>query len=365
MFWALAATFLLIAAVLTLWPLLVGKTLWKPMALLLVFAVPAAAAWLYQGVGTPAALEPEARQPMDLSGAGMADLTDRLQARLTATPEDLDGWVLLGRSYKTLQRYPEALQALETANRLVPEQPMVLVELVEARLFASGDPRITPEMVALLEQAVGSEPGLQKGYWLLGIAAAQRGDDAGAIARWEELLEQVEPGSGVADAVTAQIAEARTRLGIPAGESPPAGETLTAGEATVAGEAPLAGEAPVIGAAPLFAVEVTLSPTARETLGPLPPEATLFVVVRPAGAAAGPPLGARKIERPEFPLTLSLTDKDSMLPQRPISSAGEVEIQARLSFTGQALPVTGDWQSQPASGLSGQPIRLLLDQQVE
>jgi cytochrome c-type biogenesis protein CcmH len=360
MFWALAATFLLIAAVLTLWPLLVGKTLWKPMALLLVFAVPAAAAWLYQGVGTPAALEPEARQPMDLSGAGMADLTDRLQARLTATPEDLDGWVLLGRSYKTLQRYPEALQALETANRLVPEQPMVLVELVEARLFASGDPRITPEMVALLEQAVGSEPGLQKGYWLLGIAAAQRGDDAGAIARWEELLEQVEPGSGVADAVTAQIAEARTRLGIPADEAHLAGEAPAA-----TGEASVAGEAPVIGAAPLFAVEVTLSPAARETLGPLPPETTLFVVVRPAGAAAGPPLGARKIERPEFPLTLSLTDKDSMLPQRPISSAGEVEIQARLSFTGQALPVTGDWQSQPASGLSGQPIRLLLDQQVE
>jgi len=82
-------------------------------------------------------------------------------------------------------------------------------------------------------------------------------------------------------------------------------------------------------------------------------------------AAAGPPLGARKIERPEFPLTLSLTDKDSMLPQRPISAAGEVEIQARLSFSGQPLPVTGDWQSQPASGLSGQPIRLLLDQQVE
>lgn len=341
MFWTLSLVFLVAAALLTLWPLVAGPPKWKAAAGLLILAIPAGSALLYQHVGTPAALDPGNRQPLDLTGADMADLTDRLRQRLTESPESLEGWVLLGRTYKTLQRYDEALEALETANRLAPDHPIVLVELVEARLFASGNPRMTGDMVELLEHAVSEEPGLQKGYWLLGIAAAQRGDDRSAIAWWENLLQHTEPGGGVAETVTVQIAEARARLG----------------------EAPA--DPPVSAPPGHLAVEVTLAESAREALGNLPPQAALFVIVRAAGDAGGPPLGVRRIERPEFPLALTLSDADSMLPQRPISTAGELEIHARLSLAGQPTAAAGDWQSGTAAAGTAEPTRLQLDQFLE
>lgn len=341
MFWAIALTLLLAAVLLAVWPLFAGPFHWKATAIAATLMLPLAGAWLYLGVGTPAALDPDARQPSAPPEGGMAEMADRLRARLTESPEDLDGWVLLGRTYKTVQRYPEAVEALETAARLVPDHPLVQVELVEARLFASNDPRITPDMVASLEQAVAAEPGLQKANWLLGVAAAQRGDDRAAITWWEVLLAQVEPGSGVAEAVAAQIAEARVRLG----DSPPEPKPA----ATLANE---------------FEVEVDLGSEAREQLTALPPEATLFVIVRPAGATAGPPLGVRRVERPEFPLSLALSDADSMLEQRPISSVAEVEVLARLSLTGKPMAASGDWESPPATTGSMKPARLQLNRRL-
>lgn len=355
MFWPLALAILAAAAGLTLWPLLSGSARQKTLAAALVLAVPALAAWLYFGVGTPAALDPEARQAIEITESDIADMTERLRARLSERPEDLEGWILLGRTYKTLQRYPEALAALETADRLVPGNPMVMVELVEARLFVSRDPRIGEESVALLERAVRDQPDLQKGYWLLGIAAAQRGDDRAAISWWESLLERVEPGGGVAVAVTEQIAQARLRLGEPAAEA--------ASPSTASAAEPAAPPA-AAGAAGEFTVEVSAPEATLAAVASLPPEAALFIIVRPAGVAVGPPLGVRRIDRPQLPLTVTLSDADSMLPQRPISSAGDIEIQARLSLSGQPLPATGDWQSRPATPGAAATTPLVLDQHV-
>jgi cytochrome c-type biogenesis protein CcmH len=115
-----------------------------------------------------------------------------------------------GRSHKTCKTI---LRQRWKPPTLAPDQPLVQVELVEARLFVSGDPRITPEMVATLEQAVSAEPTLQKGLWLLGIAAAQQGDDVRALEWWEKLRAQIEPGSQIEQSVLEQMDQARVRLG--------------------------------------------------------------------------------------------------------------------------------------------------------
>ena len=237
----------------------------------------------------------------------------------------------------------EALEALETAQRLAPGQPLVVVELVEARLFASGNPQVTPEMTALLEQAVTADPTIQKGLWLLGIASAQTGDDARAIDWWERLLAQVEPGGQVSQTVTEQIAQARVRLG-----------GLPAETATEKGW-------------PGLEITVALSASASASLPQLPRGAVLFVIARQDGAAGGPPLGVRRIAGPVFPVQLTMTDSDSMMPQRPISQNSGITLQARLSLNGGPLPVAGDWQSAPVQADSGSDAaaQLTLDQKVE
>lgn len=368
MFWTISILILLAAGLLALWPLFGKDSGGKMFALAAILMLPLAGYWLYQGVGSPQGLDPELAQVAhpDSSGApdGMSDMNvmaERLRERLTETPEDMQGWLLLGRSYKSLQQYPQALEALETADRLVPGQPLVQVELVEARLFVSGDPQITPEMTAQLEQAVGAEPGLQKGLWLLGIAAAQAGDDARALEWWEQLRQQIEPNSPIEQSVIDQINQVKARLGEPAETaSPPATIAAQAAPAAVPEQAALA-----TGAWPGAAIRVELS--AADTQAEVPAGAVLFIIVREESAGPGPPLGAKRVNQPQFPLQVTLTDGDSMMAQRPISSSPNLRLQARLSLSGQANPSAGDWQSTPAtvSAQGGQTTTLILDQKVE
>jgi cytochrome c-type biogenesis protein CcmH len=342
MFWIISLVILLASGMWVLWPLLSGDSRWRATGLVVLIAIPLMVYWQYQLVGSPRSLQPVEASIDPGADVSLDELVVSLREKLSESPADLEGWVLLGRSYKTLQDYPAALEALETANRLVPDEPVVLVELVEARLFASGDPDISNEMVALLEQAVSKQPGLQKGWWLLGIAAAQDGDDAQAVVYWKKLLQGIEPGSGVAQSVQAQIAEAESRLQIASGEEAPAGWT-----------------------SPPITVE--FSKRAAAALEALPPGSTLFLIARMPGQNSGPPLAVKRVNQPVLPLELTLNDNDSMLPQRPVSGFDSLQLQARISRGGDPMPSSGDWQSDTLEISTTQPeaATLLINQQLE
>ena len=236
-------------------------------------------------------------------------ITD-LEQRLSENPDDLEGWILLGRSYKTLQRYDDARSALEQASRVAPGNPLVTVELAEAMIFMSDSADIGGEIRGMLEEAVAVDPELQKGLWLLGIAAAQAGDDAAAIGYWQRLMPQLEPGSGVAQSVQQQLDLARSRLD-------PESATAWPG------------------------IETTVS---AEEVGAIPADAVLFVIARDP-ASPRPPLGARRVPNPQFPVTVTMTDADAMMGQRPLSGVAEIELLARLSLTGDPIASPGDPQS--------------------
>jgi len=328
MFWIIAVAVLTLAGLVLAWPLLARGSNWKAAGLALLIVLPLGGALLYRDVGAPAAINAEV-----VTAATDADdfnaMVDNLRARLTEAPGDLDGWLLLGRSLKSMQRYDEALAALETARQIAPDDPSVSVELAEAILFTSGDPRISDEVRAMLQSAVDQDPQQQKGLWLLGIDAVQRGDDGQAIEIWQRLLVQIPSGSPVADTVEEQINEARGRLGMaPAG---PSQDT-----ADIAGW-------------PGIAVEVSLGePASRALPTPLPDAASLFIIVRPAGQSGGPPLGVARVNQPAFPLTIPVDDRNAMLPQRKLSDQERLSIQARLSLSGAPGASPGDWESATA-----------------
>jgi len=243
--------------------------------------------------------------------------------------------VLLGRTYKTMQDYPAAIAALETADRLVPDVPVIWVELVEAQLFASGNPGMTSEMVQRLEQAVARQPDLQKGWWLLGLAAAQRGEDQKAISYWRTLMQGLEPGSPVAQSVLAQITEAEGRMqaaGIKGDPDPDQNQQWQSSE-----------------------IRVDLSNEASEALTAIPETSVLFVIARVPGETSGPPLAVKRINQAVLPVRLVLSDADSMMPQRPVSGFSSIQLQARLSASGQAMAASGDWQSDAITWSAEQP----------
>ena len=143
MFWTISAAVLFAAALIAFSPLLRVKSLWQPLAVALVFLLPAAALWIYYEIGTPEAIDLRAPPPRQASTTDTHSpesqeidaMIDGLRGRLTERQEDLDGWILLARTLKATQRFEEAAEALETANRISPDNPQVLVDLVETRIF--------------------------------------------------------------------------------------------------------------------------------------------------------------------------------------------------------------------------------------
>jgi len=354
-FWIFAVILLAVPAIIMSWPFLAGSAKERVFGLILLVAMPLAGIVLYQNIGTPAAInlqQPTAQQaaqsqaPHASDQSQMNDMVMQLQQRMAENPDDPEGWLILGRSLKTMKRYAEAQNALANANRLVPDNAMIMVELAEATLFSSGQPEITPAIRQMLESAIEIDPQQQKGLWLLGLAVSQNGEEALAISLWQRLLGQLEPASGAAEAVTQQIDEAQERIA----QNPP--KTTT----------PAPAPAPVAAAGVSIPVSITAP---QEVLAALPGNATLFVFIHPTGGA-GMPLAVKRIAARGFPMQLNFSDADLLRPGTSLNSFEQLDISARISMSGIANAASGDYQANRITFNSNNAseIALHLDQRV-
>jgi cytochrome c-type biogenesis protein CcmH len=305
--------------------------------------------WVYREVGTPQALDPLVLRHglAGPAGANPPDMDSAIRAlaqRMAENPDNLDGWMLLARSYRTVERFAEARDALAQARRLAPNDIDLMVEYAEANALASPTRRIDGESLALLETAIGRAPGHQRALWLLGISRLQQGDNAGAVAYWEQLLRLLPDDSDVAMQIREQIAEAR-------GAAP-----------ALAPVPPLATTAPG-NDAPRLTLEVSLDPALAAGIGA---SEALFVFARPAGGARAP-LAIRRMAAGALPATVTLGIEDAMVEGMNIATFPEVEVGARISRTGNAVPQRGDLEGivGPLPSDTREPIRLVIDRVVQ
>jgi cytochrome c-type biogenesis protein CcmH len=285
----------------------------------LAMALGLAAVALYGIVGTPAALDmQQAAMPQTLD-----DAITQLQAQLAKDPNQPEGWRLLGQALGTEQRYAEARDAYAHAAKLSPRDADVLVEAAQSRALATPQHRFDAQGVALLQQALQVQPQHQRARWFLGIAQRQAGDDAAAAKTWEPLLAMVD--GSTANSLRAQIDEARKSAGLP---PLPKTETVAAAPSQSG-----------------LRVRVALDPALAERAR-LRGDATVFVIARAAG---GPPMPVA-VERhslQDLPLDIVLDDGDSPMPTQKLSALQDVEVLARISPSGDAIPKAGDLESAP------------------
>lgn len=374
-FWIIAIALLVISAAVMCWPLFTGTTKDRINGILLILIIPVIGIVMYQNIGTPEALriapvavsqQTQSQEPHATGQPDMETMVAQLQQRMAANPEDPDGWLILGRTLKTMERFAEAEEALENANRLVPNTPLIMIELAETRLFASGANRIPAESVQLIESALEINPQQQKGLWLLGMVAAQNGDEARAIETWQNLLALLEPGSGPAQAVTQQIDMAKLRMSQAgmdmAGMDTPANDKPESQQAIVE-EVAAAKPAPVTTVAE-SGIPVTIT-LADEFSTAVPANAALFVFIHPAGGA-GMPLAVKRLAARDFPMTMNFSDADMLRPGTSFKDFEDLDISARISVGGIANAASGDFQAGKVSvnTKAVQPVALRIDQRV-
>ena len=325
---------------------LVARTPSPRVAIAIAVLVPVGSLAFYLSLGTPQGIE--SQQPRgDTAVAAEQNpsveaMVDALAAKLASDPSDGEGWLLLARSLVVLERFDQAIAGFERAHAILGESPDLLVDWAEAEAGLAGN-RFPPSALDRIDRAVELNPNHEKALWLGGFAAAQSGRMDTAIARWEQLRAQQEPGSREESVVAEVLARVR-------GESvtPPAARS---GSAERAEPAAPAGGAQVV-------VEVRLAPDLAVELGASEP---VFVFARGPGGG-GPPVAVARTIVGALPATVVLDESNAMVPSLSLGTVERVTVAARVARSGTADRSSGDVEgvAGPVAVADSAPVEVVI-----
>jgi cytochrome c-type biogenesis protein CcmH len=333
-FLTIAGLMALAAIGIVLWPLLRSASAspprW-PAALAVAVLIPVVALGLYQLWSNWSW-----REVPSLPGVppAVAQMVGRLEARLRANPNDINGWLLLGRSYFQLGQYLKAADAYERAyTQSSGENLDAMLGLGETLVFAD-ERAVTPRSAQLFERAYQRAPNDPRALWYSGLAAFQEGRLDIARERWQGLV-ALNPPPEIRRVLESKIAELDTQLGPRGNPAPPA-----------------------TASAPVVKVRVLLDPRLS---GRVPQGAPLFVMVR-AGEGGGPPLAVTRREAAQFPLLVELSDRDSMIAGRSLANAASLTVVARIARSGDPRARSGDLEGKVGYDVNKRgPVDLTID----
>ncbi|EOD80154.1 Cytochrome c heme lyase subunit CcmH [Grimontia indica] len=234
----------------------------------------------------------------------MAELTLSLRTKLQQTPDDAMGWLLLGRIGLANRDVQTAEGAMAKAYNLMPDDSDVKLGYAQS-LMLSGDEQNSNTARNLLREVIRVDHGNLQAFSLLAFDAFERGAYEEAVAAWstmKQLLPADDPRISMLDR---SIQRAEAQMGAGEGQS----------------------------------VSVTIS---LDEQVQLPSEGVLIVSVHSADGAPMP-VAAKRLPLSRFPVEVELTDADSMIPERLMSSLPEVMVKARIDNDGNVMTRDGDW----------------------
>ena len=293
---------------------------WAVYAVILV--IPLLATGLYFLLGNYPAVSHTAEMSVDTETAKVAEIgkmVNRLAEKMKANPDDGQGWLMLGRSYRALEQYPKAVDALANAYRILGEKPEVMMLYADA-LASNNDKSLIGQPSDLITKVLTLEPENMEALWLGGMAKAQSGEDQAAYDRWKKLLGLLSPDTedykninGLLDQLLAENPQVKV------------GETTN--KTTVAS---------------VSGVEVTIDVSLADELKASAKAGDIVFIY--AQALSGPkmPLAIERKKVSDLPLTVTLNDAMAMMPAMKLSSFPQVKLLARISTSGNAMQQPGD-----------------------
>ena len=207
-----------------------------------------------------------------------AAMAGKLAKRLAAEPNDLEGWMLLGRTYSTLEQFPLAVRAYQRADRLANGQNADAIVGVAESLLAQDFEQIRGAAGHLFDRALVVDPDNPKALLYGAFAALSRGESP---TRARTLPAPADAESAAPDPRHHQQAAGRDSM---ARAAAPAQAHRRKGRAAK------------------VAVHVTLAPSLA---GTVPAGAALFVAARDP-KSPGPPFAVKRLPA-AFPVDVELS----------------------------------------------------------
>ena len=302
-------------------------------ALLIGLTLPVASLSMYLWVGEPQALQAMATEPPEKAmQAELSGMAQALAKKLEANPDNQEGWVMLGRSYRTLEKYDNAVSAYDRALKLSADDGLKLERAEVLALKAQGN--FDGEPWNVIREILKKDP-QQKGALLLAGSASYAHDKyADALRYWQQARKLLAADHPDVPSLEGAIATAQNKLGLPV--TPP----------TSSPQAPAAASGAGATASVSTGAQAGLNITGRISLAAAlkdkaSPTDMVYVYASPANGDRMP-LAIFKSTAAKLPLNFTLDDSTAMLPERKLSGAGEVILKARISKSGNAIPQSGD-----------------------
>ena len=200
------------------------------LALGLVAIVVLGAAGLYLKFGRPdlpgatgvtVAPANASADPTHPGGGDVAGMIGQLEAKLKQSPNDPEGWRMLGWSYVQTARYADAAAAYGRAAALDPKAEYLSAQ--GEALVQAANGQVTPDARAAFHKAVAADPSDPRARYFLAVDKDQQGDHKGAMADWIALLKSAPPDAPWAGEVRAFVLRIASERGLDvSGQLPPA-----------------------------------------------------------------------------------------------------------------------------------------------
>ena len=283
-------------------------------AVVLAVALPLGSMGMYMWVGQPEALNPLAlKTPDQVDPKDLTKMAQTLAEKLQDKPDNLQGWVMLGRTYRTLENFDAALRAYDSALKLSDDDDLKLERIEVIAMQRQG--QFEGEPWNVIREVLQRDPQHFGALLTAGSASYAEGKFADALKYWEQARKPLDANNPDLEGLESAIATVRERLGMPPAKAAPA----AASGLNVTGQ-------------------VNLSASLKSKASP---NDVVFIYATPANGDRMP-LAIFKTTVSQLPFNFTLDDSTAMAPDRKLSAAGEVMVKVRVTKSGNAMPQSGD-----------------------
>ena len=321
-------------------------------AVVVALVFPISALGLYIWLGAPEAISPMppasalAEAATEQAAAPNLDqIVENLASKLQADPNNLEGWVLLGRTHRSMGNLDAALSAFDRALKLNADDELILARAEV--LAAKNQGRFDGEPWRVIREVLQRDPQNYGALLLAGSASYANNRYADALEFWQRARLRLSADHPDVPNLIEAMSAVQAKLKNPASpSSTPAAQgapSAPASGSAAAGAAPAAAVASATGGAASalnVSGQVRLSKALTSQTSPTD---VVFVYAVPANGERMP-LALLKTTVAQLPLKFTLDDSSAMLPDRKLSGASQVLVKARISKSGNAIPQSGDWE---------------------
>ena len=322
-------------------------------AVVIALVFPISALGLYIWLGAPEAISPMppasalAEAATEQAAAPNLDqIVENLASKLQADPNNLEGWVLLGRTHRSMGNLDAALSAFDRALKLNADDELILARAEV--LAAKNQGRFDGEPWRVIREVLQRDPQNYGALLLAGSASYANNRYADALEFCQRARLRLSADHPDVPNLIEAMSTVQAKLKNPASpSSTPAAQSaqgaVPAQGSAASGAAPAAAVASAAGGAASalnVSGQVRLSAALKSQTSPTD---VVFVYAVPANGERMP-LALLKTTVAQLPLSFTLDDSSAMLPDRKLSGASQVLVKARISKSGNAIPQSGDWE---------------------